>query len=473
MPLLLLSLFLTDPAPMDMPRAEAFLVREDGALRLEDRYDRLDLWITQAVLGRWADEEGRGFMLARLDVRPPLVGQEETLTRVAYAGERQPMPRVRTNHGFPAAFREAVSVLSPCPVADRPRSSRQLPHGFKEVCYWQAPENGQDVICTFRPEWTNLWYLAAWRLADGDDAAAQTRAFEDRFLRHEFRPLVASVAARSAAAVPKAPTERDLLRADARHSVAAYPGWRFTGAEEFAVLDDLPLREFVETLTNDFPKMRAKYAAALPTPLGGSDGLCVLRIYADRGEYLDALAAEGLTNLAWTAAYWCPARRELVACLSEGGEPELRRTIRHEGFHQYLSYATSMIPVSPWLNEGYAQYFEDETSEDWGLGARLSDEDLERLAEGIPAVLDMDYGAFYAGTDGERRAKYRLAWSIAVFIEQGADLVRLKPFDGLKRRYLRTLVETRDMRRATAAAFGNEDRLRLFVAEWTKFWQRR
>lgn len=468
--LLALSLFLTDPAPVDMPRAEAFLVRENGALRLEDRYDRLDLWVTQAVLGRWADDAGRVFMLSRLDARPPLAGQAETLTRVDYAAERRPMPRVRANRGFPTAFREAVSTLAPCPVADRPRSSRQLPHGFKDVCYWQDPTNGLDIVCTFRPERTNLWYLAAWRLADGDDAVAQTRAFEDGFLRREFWPLVASVDTRSAAPSPKPPTERDLLRADARRSVAAYPGWHFTGAAEFAVLDDLPSRDFVAALTNDFPQMRAKYAAALPTPLGGPGDLCVLRIYADRGEYLDALAAEGLTNLAWTAAYWCPARRELVACLSEGGGVELRRTIRHEGFHQYLSYAASMIPASPWLNEGYAQYFEDEDSEDWGFGARLSGEELERLAEGIPALLEMDYAAFYAGDDGERRAKYRLAWSIAVFIEKGAGRVRLDPFNGLKRRYLQTLVETRDMRRATAAALGDEDRLRLFVAEWTRFW---
>ena len=471
--LLALSLFLTDSAPVDMPRAEAFLVREGKAFRLEDRYDRLDLWVTQAVVGRWADDAGRVFMLARLDRRPPLAGQSETLTRVDYAAERQPMPRVRANRDFPTAFREAVSALSPCPVADRPRSSRQLPHGFKDVCYWQDPTNNLDIVCAFRPERTNLWYLATWQLADGDDAVAQIKAFEDGFLRHEFEPLVAAVASRAAPGVPKAPTERDWLRSDARQSVAAYPGWHFTGAAEFAVLDDLPTRGFVETLTNDFPKMRAKYAAALPTPLGGTNDLCVLRLYADRDEYLDALAVEGLTNMAWTAAYWCPSRRELVAHLSENGGQELLRTIRHEGFHQYLSYATSMISASPWLNEGYAQYFEDETGEDWDLGVRLTDEDLERLATNLPAVLNMDYADFYGGTDGERKMKYRLAWSMAVFIEKGADLVRLKPFDGLKRRYLRALIETRDMRRATAAAFENEDRLRLFVAEWTKFWKQR
>ena len=37
------SLFFVNPAPLDMPRAEAFLVTEDGKRRLEDRYDKLDL----------------------------------------------------------------------------------------------------------------------------------------------------------------------------------------------------------------------------------------------------------------------------------------------------------------------------------------------------------------------------------------------------------------------------------------------
>ena len=45
------SLFFTSPEPLDMPKADAFLVQEDGRSRLEDRYDRLDLWTSRAVLG--------------------------------------------------------------------------------------------------------------------------------------------------------------------------------------------------------------------------------------------------------------------------------------------------------------------------------------------------------------------------------------------------------------------------------------
>ena len=51
------SLFFCHPAPLDMPRASAYLVSDtSGAIRLEDRYDELDLWTSRAVLGRWTDD---------------------------------------------------------------------------------------------------------------------------------------------------------------------------------------------------------------------------------------------------------------------------------------------------------------------------------------------------------------------------------------------------------------------------------
>ena len=477
-----LSLFFTEPAPLDMPRAEAYLVRENGVSFLEDRYLRIDLWGAQAMLGRWIDADGRAFGLAQFGVRPPMTGFDEGVTRVTFEAEKRPMPRVRANRDFPREFRAALGWQSGLVgTVEKPRAPWQLPRGYKYVYYWQHPTNYSDIVCTFLPERTNVWYWAQWSLAPGDDYPTQMAAFEDQFLRKEFWEFVKhrdTETQRGRAgktlclcdSVFKS-AERELLRRDAHHSIAAYPNWHFTGAEEFAVLDDLPSRAFVETLTNDFPVMRAKYAAALPTPLNGSNVLSVVRIYATRDEYLDALERDGLTNMTWSAAYWSPQRRELVACLPPDGGQELLQTIRHEAFHQYLSYATSMIPASPWLNEGYAQYFEDDESADWGVGFDLSDEFLDRMAAAIPGLLPMDYEQFYGGGDLERRFKYRLAWSVVRFLEKGADEVRLKPFAGLKQRYVETLLETRDMRRATSAAFKSEDLLKKFVAEWKKYWK--
>ena len=80
--LLAFSLFFTEPAPLDMPQAEAYLVNEDGMLRLEDRYDVLDLWISRSVLGRWEDGEGRQFALSRLEEKPPFEIENRVQTRV-------------------------------------------------------------------------------------------------------------------------------------------------------------------------------------------------------------------------------------------------------------------------------------------------------------------------------------------------------------------------------------------------------
>lgn len=473
--ILALSLFMTEPAPLDMPRAEAFFVREDGRMRLEDRYDKLDLWYSQTMVGRWYDEEGREFTLSRLDFEPPPIQRSETVTREEYAERRVAMKRVRANHKLPSGFTDAVGLLSPCPIAESPRSSRQLPHGFRDVTYWQLPTNYSAIVCTFRPEKAELWYLATWTLAEGDDYAERIQQFEEKFLRGDFLTYRAEH--------PEPPprrdgerrkewlSERELLRADARHAVAAYPNWHFTGAEEFAVIDDLPSRDFIASLTNEFATMRARYSAALPTPIDASNVLCVARLYANRDEYEDALESSGLTNMIWSAAYWSPERRELVAYLSKQGEQELLKTVRHEAFHQYLSYAASMIPVSPWLNEGYAQYFEDEKSRDWGREFDPTEENLAKFAASLPGILAMDYAEFYDGSDIVRRFKYRLAWSVAVFLEQGADKVRFQPFKTVKQDYFKELFSSQDMRKATVAAFKNADTLKLFVAEWRKFWQ--
>lgn len=468
------SLFFVNPAPLDMPRAEAFLVTEDGKRRLEDRYDKLDLWMSQAIVGRWLDDEGRMFTLSTLDWEPPAIEEHATLTRRDYVSQRVPMKRVRANAKYPAPFRRAIALLADCSLAEeRPRPPRQLPRGYRDVDYWQHPTNYTTIVCAFRQEKSERWYLATWDLIEGDDYPERMTVFEDLFLRKDFRDFQVSrvlQAAPDSKSAKASPSERELLRADARHSVAAYANWHVTDSTEFTVLDDLPGRGFVETLTNALVQMRAEYVRTVPTELDGTNALCVARIYATREEYLAALETDGNTNMSWSAAYWSPERRELVAYLPANGEAELLKTFRHEAFHQYLSYACSMIAASPWINEGYAQYFEDPEDEDWALGIDWTKDGVERLAALLPGMFGMDYGQFYAGTDLQRRFSYRLAWSVAVFLEKGADKVRFRPFADLKRDYFRSLLREQDMRRATSAAFRNEDTLKLFIREWKKFW---
>jgi len=461
------SLFFTTPAPLDLPRAEAFLVREGDVCRLEDRYDVFDLWMSRAVIGRWFDND-RTFVFSRLDVLPPAMQDSPSETRADYvAGCMKADPKERKH------LVRMVDMLSPVEPAEDFRPPRQMPRGYKDVRYCHGT-NETAIVCAFRPEKSPTWYLAAWELSADDVFDEKLSEFEREFLdKRAWEEKVgrAEKDEKNKKGEKGDKLERELLRVDVKNGVAAYENWHAADSEDFIVVDDLGSRDFTTSLTNDLPRWRVRFAEVLPTPIDGTNVLAVARIYRTRDDYLDAAG----DDMAWSAAYWSPSRRELVACLPADGAEKLRKTIRHEAFHQYLSYATAMITTSPWLNEGYAQYFEDfpAASEERAL-ARPPEwtlEQIDRLAAALPAIFLMDYRQFYEGTDLERRAKYKLAWSIAVFIEKGAPKVRFEPFKNMKRDYVATLLKTHDMRQATDAAFGSLDKLAHFITEWKRFWK--
>ena len=446
------AIFLCKPYLYKMPQASAYLVREGDVRMLEDRYDVNDQWLARSLLGSWSDGDGRAFELYSLDSAVPAL--EGVKTREEFVGSLVKIGR-RDREKRTAA---TVALLPESCVAE-PKRLRQLPRQCKDLVYYPSTNNSAIAVA-FLPKESETWLLALWTLAEGDDYDAKMGEFIDKFLGEELKGVSVLVHAPT----PEGAKERELLRADARHSVTNHHEWHCTEGEEFTVLDNLGARrDFVTAFTNDLKTMRRRYAETMPSPLCSSNVLCVARIYSTREQYLDAVD----DGMEWTAAYWSPSRRELVAHLPASGEGKLLETLRHEAFHQYLSYATAMIPASPWINEGYAQLFEDEKRCGW---KPVNKEDAEALAKLLPLVFNSDYAEFYSGSDEERALKYRLAWSIAYFIENGAPKVRFAPFKDLKKRYIEVLLETQYMRVATARAFENEDKFKLFLSEWKKFW---
>ena len=303
--------------------------------------------------------------------------------------------------------------------------------------------------------------------------------FDDAFLDQISVP---SLRARPAPADPVLPpddaTEDELLRRDVRGNVVNYDDWNCTSAEDVLVVDnvDPSVRgPFVSALTNNLPRLRRAYARAVPSALSATNQTAVVRVFRSREEYLAYVGVEQK----WTAALWSPVRRELVLYHPETGTEQLLHTVWHEAFHQYLAYAGSMIESSPWFNEGHAQLFEHSHFDRKGeivfdrdvQAAAYMQEYAAEMAQNIPAVLEMDYAAFYDGTQEEISAKYRLAWAIAYFLEVGAPKVRYRPYERLRADYLEALVRTRSMHEATAAVLGGEAR-EAFVSDWLDFWKR-
>lgn len=456
------SILAADPLPLDMPRAEPYLVREGSRRYMEDRFNRLDLWVSRTVDGRWMDDDGRVFTYSTLREFPPSrMSADTTLTRSAYVRSAGPVAEDDV-----ASRRRAAEMIAPADLAAECTEARMKTRAFSEIEYWQGT-NETFIACTFRPRHDDTWRIATWALVEGDEFDAMHEKFEEMLFRMDGS-IYEKMQSLPSAGPERGGTEREYLRADAGHSVAAYSSWHVTDADEFTVLDELPGGgAFIDSLTNELSVMRRRYSETLPSPLDGTNVLCVARIFSSRDRYLDSLEVAGITNMLWSAAYWSPVRRELVAYLPEGGASALLKTFRHEAFHQYLTYACSAIAASPWLNEGYAQYFEEGPA---GTPPE-SVTGVSACAEMLPALFAAGYREFYSGTAEERRIKYLLALSVACFLEHGAPKVRFEPFKNVKRDYIEALLETKDMRAATLKAFRDRETFDLFIDEWREFWE--
>jgi len=449
-------------------------VNEDGKMRLEDRFDVVGLWMAESVRATWRDGAGNILSVARFDSCVPDDEPDMTRTRADFHSRqaKRPLGAKDEDGRMEAVYLSALAETS-APVKPRRSQRRNF------VSLLEYPTTNELVrVFAFRPRCADRkanppWFLVSVAFAqDTEDADDAFERFDEDFLDQ--------VKAISDFPAEKPPTdERDLLFRAIRRNVANYSEWHFAQSGGVAVADDLPAQDrepFVASLTNDLPRLRKAFAESLPSPLSDSVNPAVVRAYAFKQDYLAHVGAE----YSWTAALWAPKHRELSIYLPEGGgAKDLLATTRHEALHQYLDYACAMMQAAPWLNEGHAELFRnshfgsegeivfDKPAED----AQFVQANADKLADLLPAMFMMDYGQFYDGSQEERRAKYRIAWSMAYFLEVGAPKVRFKPFKDLRRDYLRKLVETGSRAEAGRQVM-TDGMVTLFVSEWRAFWKR-
>lgn len=460
------------------PRAEAYLVSGEKGRRLEDRFDSLDLWTAHVSCGRWRDGEGNELYLARFRAEPPVDVSGATLTRCAFRAS------LAAGNVKDVSFRDGCAELvSPVELelpARRPRRAQR--RNLLELFRYKTT-NDLEIACVFRPKSPERnekpeWYFASLICAPGVDVGEAEVRFDEDFLDRVEIPAARMRPRKAVPAHGGAYDEVALWREDVRAAVINYDEWKVADADDVTVVDNLDAgirRSFVQTLTNSLPVMRRAYAERFPSPLSATNRLAVVRVFRSREEYLDYAGADK----AWTAAYWCPERRELVLYHPETGTDALLSTVWHEAFHQYLAYAGSMIDASPWINEGYAQLFENsringrgqlEFFEDVPTAAFIRNHAAE-LESTMRSILFLGYDRFYDGNADEVKVRYMVAWSIAYFLEKGAPKLRFQPYADLCADYLKALVDTRDMHGATLRALGDEKSRDDFVAAWLAYWR--
>ncbi len=478
------------PDAVSMPHAEGFLLTDsDGSQSLEDRFDTYDLWIAQTVRCCWYDDYGNMLVVARLLTVPPDDPAGTLSTRVDF---EKRLASLAIDPCDESARNLAVMACTPADVSEIPvRPRRGHRRELEKLLYYQST-NQLASVWVFRPKAPERgvktdWYMAALVIDPSENQDAAAAQFDAYFL-DRVRSLPAEQLNGGKSKENKRtsrrrrveiPDEATLLKRDYRRSVVNYDAWHAAESGDVVVVDDLAKQlheSFVGSLTNDLPRMRTAYAAAVPSPLTSvTNVVAAVRVFSEREDYI-SYVGEGAE---WSAAVWSPARRELVLNLPVTGTDDLLKTVRHEAFHQYLAYAGAMAESSPWFNEGHAELFEHTSFDREGkvvfekdpVASSWIHANVDAVGEALPGFFYLDYAAFYSGTDAQRRANYWIAWSIAYFLQVGAPEVRFRPFESFRADYLSELVRSRRADSATAAVLSS-DKLKLFIAEWRKFWKK-
>ena len=470
-----------------MPKATGYLKTNDDIQWLEDRFDVFDLWLAEALRARWKDRDGSHFSICRIPRKIPGDAAGETRTRADFATR---YAAAQMGPKDLESLDEAVYLLSPVDVFLRFRPRRSQRQNLTALWQYETT-NDNAFVFAFRPraaakaevdwymvslvsddpeaeekldEWLDdvEWLAVARDDGDGDDAPDRRK----------------EKARGKAKVVDDVEREVALLAADYRRRVINYDDWHFASASNIVVVDNMPdidRTPFLAALTNRFLKMQAAYRETLPSPLTCASHIAAVRIFGSREEYLAYVGPK----MTWSAALWSPLHRELVLFLPEQGSQRLLNTVWHEALHQHLDYACSMYQPPVWFNEGHAELFEHTHFDmDDNLvfdldpdAAPLIHENARAFAEDLPALFFMDYDEFYDGTDEERRMRYRLAWSVAYFLQVGAPNVRFQPFKDLRRDLMKAVISTGRRTEATKAVLTDE-MLKDLVAEWLAFWRR-
>ena len=156
-----------------------------------------------------------------------------------------------------------------------------------------------------------------------------------------------------------------------------------------------------------------------------------LRIFGNRRDFMSHMKEELDDYGENMIGVWTARRQELLVQCSQGSMAGTMSTVRHEGFHQYLFYATGRNGHAMWFNEGHACLFENgqcwsdgsdvhyEISDDASLRrTRELEADLTTVAEIMPKVLYMDHDEFMSGTLREVNLRYTASWAIVYFLQK-------------------------------------------------------
>jgi hypothetical protein len=486
--LMLAPLSHSKPRPLPMPEAHTFIIEGEDELIREDRFEPYQLWYHDQCEGRWQDTAGNTLLIGRITTALPEF-PEEFITRERYnqvSADDQWHIDGRTAeqiHAWAATF-TGETLFEP--------ETLNINSFALSSVYTYTCQSSNLLVYTFHPRRIGNarnfdWFCVTLKAPGTADIGKLQRNFEETWMSEIAQPTTfnrhdgaqSREISTSRQGIPDFDQPHHPVRLAARKGIANYEQWWCAETDGYTILSDVNTnlgRSLVETVQQNMPVFLAACRKLLP-PLTAERDVALIRIFQFKSDY-DTYVGE---KFRWSSGIWMPRRREL-ALTQEAHKEKIMSTLRHEAFHQYISYAWGMLTPAPWLNEGHACFFEnahiDSKSgiffEEDLARCRLLLENPEQAAALIPHLLQMSYGDFYdgGGTRAGRAFNYALAWGLVYYLQKGAPQERNTPFRNILNDYAEALLLTRDYQQATDLTFAEVD-MQVFQSNFKEFWLKR
>ena len=482
------------PEPLAQYKTYTYTFTRGEETYKRDMFDPFELWYATQHAGQWRDEANNLLILGRpTQLFPAFPSEPKHVLREDF-DKAVADPAMAFDPASPDALSAWVKAFSSCtPKAPEPLHTQSF--NLINATFFPVEESSTLVyafrVKTRKPNGQTApsdWFCAVIKIADGTLKSKVRKDFETQFLANLTAiPQTGAVAAAgvqpkalntlaaagktSAVVIPDHPS-----RTAARKSIANMKDWWFAETPEYIFLSNIRSstgKSLVKELQATMPVLREAFTKLIP-PFDNATDVSVVRICETEETYKQYVGK----SLEWSIGLWNPSRRELVI-LSQGKDKEKTLDIiKHEGFHQYLFYACSMIENATWFNEGHACFCE--TAEVDGKGhveirenARVRHllENLDAASRNIPKVIHLSHSAFYGGTEEQRSLNYTTSWALVYFLRKGVPSEKLTAYSAILDTYLKTLATAKDSDAATTAAFEGINMAKL-QEEFTDFWKR-
>ena len=274
--------------------------------------------------------------------------------------------------------------------------------------------------------------------------------------------------------VPKAwSPEYTASRERVINNIKNLENWWYMETANFIVVANIENRKVVKELKIGLEKSRMVFMQLYPIkkPL---KAVSVVKAFETRKEYIAYIGKQ----YEWTGGLWMANKKELVVSPINFGSARTKRemlveVIQHEGFHQYIYFATGEQHTAVWFNEGNATFFEGIEYK----GKKVVIESTYRTAKvadiaasaDISKLLTMSHREFYGIN---KTYNYILAYGLMFFLQKGAEEMKGKyknNYSKIPFKYYQAILKTSNAAQATKIAWHGVN-MKQFHQAFRKFW---